>query len=46
MKPVQIFPSILILLDICASVVYGLNGNTRMVGYWLSAAAITAFVTF
>lgn len=46
MKPTQLFPAILILFDIGAAIVYGLHGDWRKIGYWLSAAAISAFVTF
>jgi len=40
------FPTILIILDICAGLVYLADGDVRMFGYWLSAASITAFVTY
>ncbi len=42
----QVFPAILILLDICASAVYACKGNWRMVVYWAAAAALTFVVTF
>jgi len=42
----QIFPSILIGLQLCASGVYFLAGNWRMGCYWLFAAGLTAVVTF
>lgn len=40
----QIFPSILILLDIAAAV--GYIGDIRKVGYWIAAAVLTACVTY
>lgn len=42
----QWFPTLLILLDIAAAVPYGLHGNWRMAIYWLSAAILTACVTY
>jgi len=41
-----VFPTLLIVLDICASAVYFHDGDLRKTGYWLSAAAITACVTY
>lgn len=46
MTPTQWFPSLLILLDLAAALVYGLDGHWRMVGYWLFAAGLTACVTY
>ena len=40
----KLFPTILIVLDVCAA--FGYYGDWRKVGYWLSAAAITTFVTY
>jgi len=42
---VKIFPYILILLDICASVVYLCHGNIRLGIYWIAAAVLTVCVT-
>jgi len=42
----RVFPTILIVLDICASGAYLVNGNWRMVIYWLAAAALTFVVTY
>lgn len=42
----QIFPSILIALDLCASLVYTFDYDLRRAIYWLSAAVLTACVTF
>jgi hypothetical protein len=42
----QWFPTLLILLDIAAAVPYGWHGNWRMAIYWLSAATLTACVTY
>jgi len=42
-----IFPMCLICLDVGAAVVYGIKtGDIRKVIYWLSAAILTASVTF
>ena len=42
----KLFPTALIFLDLCAAVVYLAIGDTRHFIYWLSAAVITASVTF
>lgn len=40
------FPIILILLDICAAVVYLLSGDIRHGAYWLAAAILSICVVF
>ena len=40
----QIFPTLLIVLDIGAAAMYW--GDARKVVYWLAAAALTAAVTY
>ena len=45
MKP-WLFPLILIVLDVLAAGCYGCNGDWRRLIYWLSAAVLTASVTF
>jgi len=42
----KIFPTILIVLDVCAGVVYACEYNWRKVIYWFAAAALTAVVTY
>lgn len=43
----RFFPSILILLDVCAAVRYCfVDGEWRRVIYWLAAAILTATVTW
>ena len=42
----KLFPSVLIVLDVLAGVVYATNGDWRKFGYWISAAVLTACVTF
>lgn len=42
----KIFPTILILLDFAASVVYLANYDLRRAVYWLAAAILTICVTF
>jgi len=42
----RIFPSILIVLDVLAAIVYGFHGDIRKTIYWLSAAVLTIVVTF
>ena len=46
MKLTQIFPTILILLDIAAAIVYAWHGDWRRMIYWLAAAVITGSVTY
>ena len=46
MTATQIFPSILIFLDVCAAAVYFNHGDLRRCLYWLAAATLTATVTF
>ena len=41
-----IFPLILIVLDVLAAGCYGCNVDWRKLIYWLSAAVLTASVTF
>ena len=42
----RIFPTILIILDILAAVVYWSDGDIRRVFYWIAAGVITASVTY
>ena len=42
----QIFPVILILLDIGAAGVYLSHGDWKKFIYWMAAATLTATVTF
>jgi len=42
----KIFPTVLILLDIAASIVYTCHGDWRKAVYWLAAAILTVTVTF
>lgn len=46
MKTTQIFPMILIMLDIGASIVYMAHGDLRKFIYWLAAATLSITVTF
>ncbi len=46
MTRAQILPSVLIAIDIGAGIVYGFDGDVRRLIYWLSAAVLTACVTF
>jgi hypothetical protein len=40
----KFFPTLLIILDICAAA--GYLGDWRKVTYWLAAAVLTAVVTY
>ena len=46
MRTEYIFPTVLIALDVCASLTYAWHGNLRMMVYWLAAATLTASVTY
>lgn len=46
MKTEHIFPTALIVIDCAAALVYGLHGDWRHLIYWLSAAVLTATVTY
>jgi len=43
---IKIFPTLLIVLDICAALVYAYYGDNRHTVYWLAAAVLTITVTF
>lgn len=42
----RLFPTILIVLDVCAAAAYLPSGDWRKVVYWLAAAVLTAMVTW
>ena len=42
----KVFPSILIVLDIGAAVVYACHGDWKRAVYWIAAATLTTTVTF
>lgn len=42
----KLFPTILIILDISASIVWACNGDWRKAVYWASAGILTFVVTF
>jgi len=42
----KLFPTILIILDVCAAGVYLCNGDVRKTVYWIAAAALTTAVTY
>lgn len=47
MKKEQIFPLVLILMDLGAAVVYGVaTKDYKKVIYWIAAATLTITVTF
>lgn len=41
-----LFPSVLIVLDLCACGVYAVGGDWRRSVYWFAASVLTACVTF
>jgi len=42
----KLFPTILIVLDLCAAVGYAFKGDVRHIIYWIAAAVLTACVTY
>ena len=42
----KLFPTVLIVLDIGAAIVYAYNKDVRMAIYWISAATLTAAITY
>lgn len=42
----NLFPVLLIFIDMCASIVYLCYGDLKHSVYWLSAAVLTICVTF
>ena len=46
MKTERLFPTLLMVLDICAAAGYVSCGDWRKVIYWLAAATLTAVVTY
>lgn len=46
MRLEKFFPTLLIILDICAAISYIPGGDWRRVIYWLAAATLTTVVTF
>jgi len=42
----KLFPTLLIILDICAALAYVSTDDWRRVVYWLAAATLTFCVTY
>lgn len=42
----KLFPTILIILSLCAAAGYIPSGDWRRIGYWTAAAALNFFVTY
>jgi type IV secretory pathway VirB2 component (pilin) len=42
----KLFPSVLIVLDLGAAIVYGCSGDWKRAIYWVAAATLTTTVTF
>ena len=43
---VKLFPTILIVLDFAAAIVYSFNGDIRRCIYWMAAGVLTICVTY
>ncbi len=41
-----LFPTILIILDILAATLYGIDNDVRHAIYWTAAAVLTASITY
>lgn len=46
MKTTIIFPTVLVVLDVGAAVVYAIGGDWKKSIYWFAAATLTATVTY
>lgn len=46
MNKTQIFPLILIVLQIGAGIMYGLSKDWRMMIYWMAASILNIAITF
>ncbi len=46
MTRAQIFPTILIVLDVFSGLFYAFDGDVKKAIYWLAAATLTATVTY
>ena len=46
MRYEKLFPTLLIVLDICAAIAYIPTGDWRRVVYWFAAAVLTFCVTY
>ena len=42
----KLFPTILIVLDIAAAVVYATHGDWRKMTYWIAAGVLTLVITY
>ena len=42
----SLFPTLLIVLDVAAAIVYELDGDVRRTVYWIAAAVLTVTVTW
>lgn len=42
----KLFPTVLMVLDVLAGVVYLCHGDVKRCVYWLAAATLTATVTY
>jgi hypothetical protein len=42
----KLFPTILIILDVCAAGMYVSSGDWRHIIYWIAAAVLTFTVTY
>ncbi len=42
----KLFPTMLIILDVCAACAYMPTGDWRRVVYWFAAATLTTMVTW
>lgn len=45
-RATQVLPTVLILIDCGAALVYAYHGDLRRFTYWVAAAVLTATVTF
>lgn len=46
MRTEIVFPTVLVVLDVCAALVYAFHCDWRHTVFWLAAAILTSYVTF
>jgi len=46
MDRTQIFPIVMMILSLCAAVMWGLDGDWRKCVYWIAAFVLTFTITF
>ncbi len=45
-NPAKVLPTVLIIIDLCASIPYAFAGDWRRFIYWIAAGVLTTCVTY